>query len=68
MPELPLSNGKYLTFGTILEVRQYIEKLIKKAKKYNSFLIISPTQQINEITRPENIYHMIKITKLQSRN
>ncbi|MBN1214378.1 MAG: hypothetical protein JXA99_02940 [Candidatus Lokiarchaeota archaeon] len=63
-----LDNGKYLTFGTTLEVRQYAEKLIKKAKKYNSFLIISPTQQINEITRPENIYHMIKITKLQSRN
>ena len=63
-----LDNGKYLTFGSISEVNQYIRKLINVARKYNSSLVISPTQQINSITRPENIYNMIKTTKLISHN
>ena len=39
-------------------------KLIKTAKKYNCFLIISPTQQINQNCVPKNINAMIKTTKI----
>ncbi|MBY8982971.1 MAG: hypothetical protein KGD57_08485, partial [Candidatus Lokiarchaeota archaeon] len=61
-----LDNGKYLTFGTISEVKLYVENLIKKSRKYNSSLVVSPTQQINSIVRPENVRTMIKTTKILS--
>ncbi len=57
-----LDISTLLTFGTPLEVRAYIEKLIEKAKKFNSYLIISPTQQISYSVKPENIKTMIETT------
>ena len=44
-------------------IKNYVEKLIMNAKKYNSSLIISPTQQINTKVKPENINAMIEATK-----
>ncbi|MFX1394533.1 MAG: uroporphyrinogen decarboxylase family protein [Promethearchaeota archaeon] len=53
-----------LMFGTPEQVKKYIEKLIKKARKYNCLFIISPTQQINAKVKPENIKAMIDTTKI----
>ncbi len=52
-----------LSFGTPEQVRNYIIKLIKKSKKYNCFLAISPTQQINSKCKSDNIKTMIETTK-----
>jgi len=53
-----------LIFGTPDQVKNYLKELIKKARKYNSLLIVSPTQQINAKVKPENIKAMIDTTKL----
>ncbi len=53
-----------LSFGTPQQVRNYVIKLIQKSKKYNCFLIISPTQQINLKCKPQNINAMIETTKI----
>jgi len=63
-----IDNGKYLTFGKKQQVKHYIDTLIKKSRKYNSSLIISPTQQINSIVQPKNIKTMIQTTKMFSHN
>lgn len=52
-----------LIFGTPEQVKKYVIKLINKARKYNSLLIVSPTQQINAKVKPENIKAMIDTTK-----
>jgi len=52
----------FLSFGTPVQVKDYIVKLIKKAKKYNCQLVVSPTQQINSTCIPENINAMIETT------
>ncbi|MFW9989346.1 MAG: uroporphyrinogen decarboxylase family protein [Candidatus Odinarchaeota archaeon] len=53
-----------LSFGTPEQVRNYVIKLIKKSKKFNCFLAISPTQQINQHCTPKNINAMIETTKI----
>ena len=57
-----LDISTLLSYGTPSQVRSYIENLIKKAKKFNSSLIISPTQQIIRVVKPENIKSMIETT------
>ena len=53
-----------LSFGTSQQVRNYIIKLKKTAKKYSCYLVISPTQQINQKCNPKNINAMIETTKI----
>lgn len=53
-----------LSFGTPEQVRNYVTTLIKKSKKYNCFLAISPTQQINQHCTSQNINAMIETTKI----
>ena len=53
----------FLSFGTALQVKNYVRNLIQKAKKYGCFLIVSPTQQINSKCKPKNINVMIETTK-----
>ncbi len=52
----------FLSFGTPLQIKDYVVKLIQKARKYNCHLVISPTQQINSSCIPENINTMIETT------
>ncbi|MFX1328835.1 MAG: uroporphyrinogen decarboxylase family protein [Promethearchaeota archaeon] len=52
----------FLSFGTPLQIKDYVIKLIKKARKYNCYLIVSPAQQINSTCVPENINAMIETT------
>ncbi|UCD00699.1 MAG: hypothetical protein JSV23_07350 [Promethearchaeota archaeon] len=52
-----------LSFGTPLEVKNYVKNLIIMAKKNNCSLVVSPTQQINSKCKPKNINAMIKTTK-----
>ncbi|MEJ2251936.1 MAG: uroporphyrinogen decarboxylase family protein [Candidatus Lokiarchaeota archaeon] len=52
-----------LTFGTKIEVKDYISKLKGASRKYNSPLIVSPTQQIHDKVKPENLFAMIKAAK-----
>ena len=56
-----------LTFGTPLQVKTYVRKLIKKSREFSSPLIISPTQQINSKVNPKNIKSMIETTKKYER-
>ncbi len=56
-----------LTYGTPIQVKQYVEKLIIKAKESNCFLIISPTQQIHSKVKPENINTIFKTIKKKNR-
>ena len=49
----------FLAFGTIQQVKDYVNRLISKANKYNCSLVVSPTQQINSECKPENINAMI---------
>jgi len=53
----------HLTFGTISQIKNYVSKLIAKAKQNNVSLIISPTQQINAKVKPENVKIMIETAK-----
>ncbi|UCC19636.1 MAG: hypothetical protein JSV62_16300 [Promethearchaeota archaeon] len=53
-----------LSFGTPYEVRNYIKKLIAKAKENNCSLVVSPSQQINKKCDPININTMIEMTKI----
>jgi uroporphyrinogen-III decarboxylase len=57
-----LDVSTLLSFGTPFQVKSYTEKLIKKAKKFNISLIISPTQQLITSVKPENIRSMIETT------
>jgi len=52
-----------LSFGSRNEVEVYVRKLITSSRKYHAPLIISPTQQIDETTKPENVKIMIDTTK-----
>lgn len=54
----------FLAFGTIQQVKDYVNSLISKANKYNCSLVVSPTQQINSKCKPENINAMIETTKI----
>jgi len=54
----------FLAFGTIQQVKDYVNSLIRKANKYNCSLVVSPTQQINSKCKPENINAMIETTKI----
>lgn len=51
-----------LTFGTQIDVKNYVENLIKASKRYNARLIISPTQQIHGLVKPKNLKTMIDST------
>ena len=53
----------FLTYGTPIQIKNYVIKLISKAKETNTPLIIGPTQQINAIVKPENIRFMIETAK-----
>lgn len=53
----------FLIYGNPYEIKEYIIKLVSKAKESNSPLIISPTQQINSAIKPENIKIMIEVSK-----
>jgi uroporphyrinogen-III decarboxylase len=53
-----------LSFGTPQQIRNYIIKLITKARKYNCSLVVSPTQKINAKCKPININTMIETTKI----
>ncbi|MBD3211848.1 MAG: hypothetical protein GF311_04495 [Candidatus Lokiarchaeota archaeon] len=61
-----MDNGAMLTYSESSEVRSYVHHLVHSAKKSHSRLVISPTQQINEIVKPENVYAMI--TSVQTYN
>lgn len=54
----------FLSFGTPYQVKKYITKLIKKAKKHHCSLVVSPTQQINAKCDPININTMIQTAKI----
>ncbi|MFO7797780.1 MAG: uroporphyrinogen decarboxylase family protein [Promethearchaeati archaeon] len=58
-----LDNGSLLTYSNPFKVDQYVRRLIRSAKKYNSRIIISPTQQLNTIVKPENVKAMINTVK-----
>ena len=53
----------FLIYGNPIQIKNYVIKLITKAKESNTPLIISPTQQINALVKPENIRSMITTTK-----
>jgi uroporphyrinogen-III decarboxylase len=53
-----------ISFGTPLQVKNYVTKLIENAKKNNCSLSVSPSQQINSKCQPENINAMIVTTKI----
>ena len=53
-----------LAFGTLQQVKDYVNSLISKANKYNCSLVVSPTQQINTKCKPENVNGMIETTKI----
>ena len=53
----------YLIYWTPIEIKEYVEKLISKARRWDCFLIVSPTQQINSTVNPENVRMMIKTVK-----
>jgi hypothetical protein len=55
-----IDNGAMLTYAKSSEVRSYVQRLLHSAEESHSRLVISPTQQINEIVKPENVYAMIK--------
>ncbi|MGV9200164.1 MAG: uroporphyrinogen decarboxylase family protein, partial [Promethearchaeia archaeon] len=52
-----------LSYGTSRQVRDYVQKLIGASRKYQSPLIVSPTQQIHAQIDPKNIKTMIDTTK-----
>lgn len=58
-----LDNTSMLTYASPSEVQNYVIRLIEMAQKYNSRLVISPTQQINSIAQLENVNVMIKMVK-----
>ena len=49
-----------LSFGSLQQVKAYVNKLIKKATESKSPLIVSPTHQITTHNKPENIKIMIE--------
>ena len=53
-----------LAFGTLQQVKDYVNSLIRKANKYNCSLVVSPTQQINTKCKPEIVNGMIETTKI----
>ncbi|MFX0018170.1 MAG: uroporphyrinogen decarboxylase family protein [Promethearchaeota archaeon] len=53
----------FLAFGTPVQIKNYVIKLLSKAKETTTPLIVSPTQQINAIAKPENIRTMIETVK-----
>ncbi len=53
-----------LTFGTPKQVEDYVIKLIRKALKYDSSLVVSPTQHINSKCRPVNVNAFIETAKI----
>ncbi len=53
----------FLAYGTPIQIKNYVIKLISKAKETTTPLIISPTQQIDAIVKPENIRIMIETAK-----
>ncbi len=58
-----LDVSTLLSFGNSQEVRNYVLKLIQKAKISGCSLILSPTQQILSCVHPENIKEMIETAK-----
>lgn len=58
-----LDNGSLLTYSNPSKVGLYVKRLIRSAKKYNSGIIISPTQQLNSIVNPESLRVMINTVK-----
>jgi len=58
-----LDVSTHLTFGRKDDVLTYVRKLKNIAEKYNSPLIISPTQQIHTKVKPENLKAMIETTR-----
>jgi len=50
----------FLAYGTPIQIKNYVIKLLSKAKEITTSLIVSPTQQINTIVKPENIRIMIE--------
>lgn len=52
-----------LSYGSLAEINTYIKKLIINSHKYHAPLIISPTQQLDNSCRPENVKMMIDSTK-----
>ncbi len=53
-----------LSFGTPDQIKNYVTKLIEKAKKHHCSLVVSPTQQINGKCNPKNINAMIQTAKI----
>jgi len=53
----------FLAYGTPIQIKKYVIKLLSKAKETTTPLIVSPTQQINTIIKPENIRVMIETVK-----
>jgi uroporphyrinogen decarboxylase len=58
-----LDVSNLLSFGTPLEVKKYVNHLMRHARKYGCSLIISPTQQILSSVKPENVNKMIQTAK-----
>jgi len=58
-----LDNTSMLTYASPSEVQNYVIRLIETARKYNSRLVISPTQQINSIAKSENVNMMIETVR-----
>ncbi|MGB5912184.1 MAG: uroporphyrinogen decarboxylase family protein [Promethearchaeia archaeon] len=53
----------FLAYGTPIQIKNYVIKLLSKAKETTTPLIVSPTQQINTNIKPENIRVMIETVK-----
>ena len=53
----------FLAYGTPIQIKNYVIKLLSKAKETTTPLIVSPTHQINAIAKPENIRIMIETVK-----
>lgn len=56
-------SNTLLSYGKPVDVKNYIIKLLTSAHKYNAFLIVSPTQQIDSYVNVENVKMMIETTK-----
>jgi hypothetical protein len=52
-----------LSYGTATDVKKYIAKLISKSREFHAPLIVSPTQQLDKSSKPENVKMMIDCTK-----
>ncbi|MHA1272072.1 MAG: uroporphyrinogen decarboxylase family protein [Promethearchaeota archaeon] len=56
-------DNSLLAYGTPIDIKIYVKKLIAAARKTNNFLVVSPTQQIDNSVRVKNLNAMIHAAK-----